>query len=110
MVRAVLDVCVVRAAENVLAVRNAAVVGAVTCVHTYTCGIPRRQEYVRADALCTGRYVHVRMCDVKVMFLNVQLTQTFRRQRCVGRSFGDYRSHKLLDLSSTRTQIKSVPT
>ena len=55
--------------------------------------------------VCACLHVHV-----KVMFLNVRLTQTFRRQPCVARGFGDYRSHKLLDLSSIRTQVESVPT
>ena len=37
----VVNVCAVGAAENVLAVRNAAVLGVVTCViYTYACGIP----------------------------------------------------------------------
>ena len=46
----VVNVCAVGVAENVLAVRNVTVLGAVTCVYTYACGIPWRQECARAGA------------------------------------------------------------
>ena len=98
-----MNVSVVDPVAIIPAVTSATVVGAVTCVYTYACGISRRQECARADDARTRRYVcvYVHMCDVEVegIFYSLHRTYTFRSRPCPDRGFGDDGSHEVLDLS-----------